>query len=323
MYDITIIGAAILDVLACPVEKKSLLGRSCPAECITMSVGGDAANEAVTLSRLGKQVHLVTKLGTDLTGAMLDHYLTGLGISLEDSVKEETLDTGINIVLVDEAAERSFITNKNGSLRKLGLQDISLPALRKSPLICFASIFVSPLFDPSSMAELFRSAKEQGCVLCADMTRCKNGETLSDIQDALQYLDYLFPNYEEAKAVSGKDDLDEIADAFLDCGVSCIVIKTGAKGCFIKTADERLSIPAYPHTHCIDTTGAGDNFAAGFLYALSEHMSLADCGYFANVTASLAVESVGACTGIQSLSQIQARFASYKSWLSSIYRSSL
>ncbi|MDO5136306.1 MAG: carbohydrate kinase family protein [Eubacteriales bacterium] len=307
MYDVTVIGAAVLDVLARPVEKEALLGRSSPAECITMSVGGDAANEAVTLARLGKRVNLITKLGADLTGKILLQYFQELGISMEDSVQEENLDTGINIVLVEERAERSFITNKNGSLRRLGLGDIPPGALGKSPLVCFASIFVSPLFDTPSMAALFKRAKEQGCTLCADMTRCKNGERLPDIQEAIQYLDYLFPNYEEARAVTGKEDLDEAADAFLACGVSCIVIKTGAKGCLIKTRETRLVIPACPGTSCIDTTGAGDNFAAGFLYALSENMSLEDCGRFANGAASLAVETVGACTGVRSLSQVLER----------------
>ena len=310
MYDVTIIGAAIIDVLARPISKEKLAGRSCPAECIAMTVGGDAANESTTLARFGKRVNLITKLGNDMTGKMLLNHFQELGISTEDSVIEADLDTGINIVLVDEEAERSFITNKNGSLRRLGLADIPLTALGKSRLVCFASIFVSPLFDTPSMAALFKAAKEQGCTLCADMTRCKNNEKLPDIQEAIQYLDYLFPNYEEAKAVSGKEDLDEIADAFLDCGVSCIVIKTGADGCLVKSKETRLVIPAYPHTKCIDTTGAGDNFAAGFLYALSENMSLADCGRFANMTASVAVESVGACTGIHSLEQVMERFKS-------------
>lgn len=67
-------------------------------------------------------------------------------------------------------------------------------------------------------------------------------------------------------------------------------------------------IPAYPHTRCVDTTGAGDNFAAGFLYALSEQMDLAHCGRFANMTASLAVEALGACTGVRSLKQVMERF---------------
>lgn len=308
-YDITIIGAAIIDVLARPVNRQELSGgRSCPAECIAMTVGGDAANEATTLARFGKRVNLITKLGNDMTGSMLLNHFRENEVSTEDSKIEDGLDTGINVVLVDEQAERSFITNKNGSLRRLSLSDINPAALDKSPLVCFASIFVSPLFDTPAMASLFRTAKERGCTLCADMTRCKNGETLEDIREAIQYLDYLFPNYEEARAVSGKEDLDEIADDFLDCGVGCIVIKTGKDGCFIKTKEQRLTIPAYPDTRCIDTTGAGDNFAAGFLYALSEHMELAGCGRFANMTASVAVEHVGACTGIHSAEQVWERF---------------
>ena len=308
MYDITIIGAAVLDVLARPVSKKDLAGRSCPADRVTLAPGGDACNEATTLARLGKRVNLITKLGNDLSGQILLNYFRENGVSTEDTVIESDLDTGINIVLVDDEAERSFVTNRNGSLRKLSLSDINKKALGKAPILSFASIFVSPCFTIPDMASLFRSAREQGCILCADMTRCKNGEQLPDIQEAIQYLDYLFPNYQEAKAVSGLTDPDEIADAFLDCGVSCMVIKMGSKGCFIKSKDERLSIPAYPHTNCVDTTGAGDNFAAGFLYALSEHMDLADCGRFANAAASLAVDSLGACTGVRSLSQVMERF---------------
>ncbi len=308
MYDITIIGAAIIDILASPISREKLTARSYPAECITMAPGGDGANEATTLAHLGKRVNLITKLGDDLTGKMLLNHFQENGVSLEDAVIEKGLDTGINIVLVDQEAERSFITNKNGSLRRLGLSDISFDSLSKSKIVCFASIFVSPLFDTPAMAALFKAAKERGCTLCADMTRCKNGETLPDIQEAIQYLDYLFPNYEEAKAVSGKDNPDDIADAFLECGVSCMVIKLGSKGCLIKTKEKRLEIPAYPNTKCIDTTGAGDNFVAGFLYALSEEMSLEDCGRFANMTASIAVESVGACTGVRSLNQVMERF---------------
>ena len=91
---------------------------------------------------------------------------------------EDGLDTGINIVLVDRNAERSFITNQNGSLRKLGLADIPAEsALKKSPVVSFASIFVSPLFDVPAMTALFRSVKENGAILCADTTRPKNGET--------------------------------------------------------------------------------------------------------------------------------------------------
>ena len=129
MYDITLIGAAILDVLARPVSKEGLSGRSCPADSITLTPGGDACNEAITLARLGKRVNLITKLGNDLSGQLLLHYFRENGVSTEDTVIEPNLDTGINMVLVDPKAERSFITNRNGSLRKLGPADIPREAL--------------------------------------------------------------------------------------------------------------------------------------------------------------------------------------------------
>ena len=141
MYDITVIGAAILDVLAHPVSPSNLNSRSWPAEGVSMTVGGDAANEATILARLGKKVNLITKLGDDMAGRLLLSHFEQNGVSVRDSVIEKGLDTGINIVLVHEDAERSFITNKNGSLRKLSLSDIPYEALKKSPIFSFASIF--------------------------------------------------------------------------------------------------------------------------------------------------------------------------------------
>ena len=98
--------------------------------------------------------------------------------------------------------------------------------------------------------------------------------------------------------------------AFLDCGASCAVIKLGSEGCYLRTASEAALIPAYPDTHCIDTTGAGDNFAAGFLYALSEGMPPLECARFANAAASIAVEAVGAGTGLRSPEQVLERYRS-------------
>ena len=88
MYDITIIGAAIIDILASPISRENLTARSYPAECITMAPGGDGANEATTLAHLGKRVNLITKLGDDLTGKMLLNHFQENGVSLEDSVIE-------------------------------------------------------------------------------------------------------------------------------------------------------------------------------------------------------------------------------------------
>ncbi len=89
------------------------------------------------------------------------------------------------------------------------------------------------------------------------MIKPRLNETLEDIRQALSYVDYLFPNFAEAKLLTGKETLNEIADSFLSCGVKTVVIKTGKRGCFIKRADMKMEVPAVSGITAIDTIGAG------------------------------------------------------------------
>lgn len=307
-YDFTIIGAGILDVLARPVDASVFTTGSLPAQDIALSFGGDALNEAVILSRFGRKVQFISAVGQDEAGAMILQYLEQNQISTDHVIRSPEFPTGINLVLVDEKGERSFITNPSGSLRMLDECHIDAALFPNAPILCFASIFVSPRLTPDKLARIWAQARSVGCTVCADMTKRKHGETLADLSPALAHVDYIFPNYEEARLISGRTDPDEIADAFLDCGVGHFVMKLGQKGCLIRTRTERYLIPAFPDARCIDTTGAGDSFAAGFLYALSEGMELPECGKFANAAASLSIESVGAVTGVRSLAQVLERY---------------
>lgn len=307
-YDVTIIGAGVVDVLARPVNASVFRIGSVPAEDIAMTFGGDALNEATVLSRLGKNVQFISVLGKDEAGAMILEHCRKNRIRTDQIDQSEDFPTGINLVLVDERGERSFITNPASNLRMLEPAHIDASLFSNAPLLCFASIFVYPKFGVEELETLFCQAKSSGCIVCADMTKCKHQETLEELSPALAYVDYVFPNYEEACLVSRRTDPDEIADAFLRCGVKNFVMKLGKKGCLIKNREKRYLIPAWPRAVCVDTTGAGDNFAAGFLYALSEGMDLPACGSFANAAASIAIETTGAATGVQSAEQVMTRY---------------
>lgn len=305
--DFIIIGASIIDVLAQPANAEVFTTGSCPAEQISMSTGGDAINEASVLAALSCSVRLISKIGQDFSGKYILSHCRQLGIDSSYFIIDPSIDTGINIVLVDQDGERHFITNPHGSLRKLIPADIADSALENGKYLCFASIFVSPAFDPPALTGLFSKAKKKGLITCADMTKRKNNETIYDLKECLQYLDYVFPNYEEACLLTGLSDLDAVADAFLGFGVKHVIIKTGSKGCFIKTRHERYLVSARPASRCIDTTGAGDTFTACFLYALNQGMTLEECGRFANAGASLCIEQVGATGAIQNIRQIWNR----------------
>lgn len=312
--DITIIGNSVIDVLARPCSPELFQSGSWPAEEIRLSFGGDAQNEAVILSRLGKQVELISKTGADEAGQRIRAFLEENGVSPEHVKAEEGLSTSVNLVLIDAAGERYFITNPAGSQRRLSEADITPYLDGAADIVSFASIFVSSALDIPAMTRLFRRIKSKaGRLLACDITKAKHGERLEDLKPLLPYIDYIFPNEAEIALLTGCPDPLENAARLVRAGVQTAVVKTGAQGCLIKTADSLLRIPAWPAARVVDTTGAGDSFAAGFLYGLSEGFDLRDCGFLAAAAASCTIEAVGATDGLKSADEVWRRFRSLRS----------
>ena len=309
--EVVVVGAAIVDLPLRPVNRDVFDAVSYPIDQIAMTIGGDAINEATIIKRLGHQTRLVSCIGEDGAGAEVLAHCRKNGIDIDYLKVDPAKTTSINVGLVSDNGERIFITNRNGSLWKFAPDDIAITAVSDARILSFASIFNNPLLDCACMVKLFRRAKEQGMTICADMVKSRLGEGLADIREALSYVDYFFPNFDEASELTGQDDINAVADTFLACGVKNVIIKTGSKGSFIKNADGAFTVPAYRHANCIDTTGAGDNFASAFISALLEDRPLKECAMFANAVASVAVESIGATTGVQTRAQADERYKAY------------
>ena len=306
---ITVIGPAIIDVLAFPVSLINMEAGSQPMEDIKLSYGGDALNEAVVLSRLGADVELLSKVGQDQAGTYVLDFLKREGISCAGIRRDEKTPTSVNIVLVDEHGERFFLTNPRGSMRKLAEEDIDVAIDTAAHIVSFAGIFISPMLDVDSMERIFRRIKEKpGRILAADMTKPKNGETLEDLGRILKYVDFILPNEGEAAMLTGEEDPRRNAQLLVGAGAGCAVIKCGKKGCIIQTKDKCTEIPAFPVAKVADSTGAGDTFVAGFLYGLSRGFSVEQCGSFGNAVASCTVEALGATDGVTSLEEPMARY---------------
>lgn len=297
MKKVEIIGAAIVDILVSPVEEKVFQTGSYPAEQIVMTYGGDALNEATVLQSLGVPVHLETVIGNDKAGESVWRRMEEVGLEKSGLHMKDDMDTSINVVLVKKDG-RCFLTNPHGSQRKLLLEDITMPFSDEIDILCFASIFVFPLMKTEEMKTVFKQAKSQGIILCADMTKCKNQETVDDIAPALQYVDYLFSNDQEAMLLTRKKTVEEAARDLFDTGIKTVVIKCGARGCFIKNSEKEFWVSAVADVNCVDTTGAGDSFVAGFLYGLANDFSLEKCAEYGNRCGAKAVQKIGATTWI-------------------------
>lgn len=299
VHKIVIIGAAVVDIIAEPVDETVFETGSYPAEEIRMSLGGDALNEATVLAALGKNVRLELVTGADAEGRMIQEHCRKYGIELNENAVRADLHTAVNVVLVRADGERNFLTSRNGSLRKLCLSDIQMPFPKDAGILCFASIFVFPHIANDELVQIFRTAKEQGMLICADMTKRKNKEQVEEIAEALSYVDYLLPNEEEAFLLTGVQETEKAAEILFLTGVKNVILKCGARGCYLYNEEIRKYIPAVSGVDCVDTTGAGDSFAAGFVYGISEGWDLEKCAEFANICGARAASRIGAVSWVE------------------------
>lgn len=300
--EVLCVGIACADLLirgvdlATPFESESKT-----AQAVELSVGGDAANEAVVLARLGHGVQLMCGLGADGTAAYIRAAVSASGVDMSCSVQASEGGSAVNVIVVQPDGQRNFI---NSGIPPAASFTPRLEAVKGMRVVSMASLFLPPFHDPQVCVAVARAAKEAGAILCQDVVM-QPGSRLGDIAPALAWADYIFPNEEEARQLTGKEELEDIADVFLETGVKNVIIKTGAKGCFVKNGQGSFTVPACRVARPVDTTGAGDNFAAGFISALLQGKSLGECCRWACGVAAVAIKSMGACTGVKSRGQVE------------------
>jgi len=169
---------------------------------------------------------------------------------------------------------------------------------------------------PSAPKRKTRSAKRPGGIEIALDTggSAIHGGRLPHLGRCLRFVDYFIPSHDEARALTGVEDLREILDAIQQAAEvvpKVIGVKLGDRGCLLReraAAQESASplcpgehlIPAFRVRNVVDTTGAGDCFYAGFLAALLRGYSAAEAGRFANRVAGCCIEKLGATSGVRS-----------------------
>lgn len=310
--DVICLGAAIVDIPLRPVSRDIFDIESYPIDNIAMTVGGDAMNEATIISRLGFKTGIIAAIGDDAAGQFILRSCKKDHIDTEGITIDPSIDTSMNIGLVTADGERTFITNRNGSLWKENIEHVDFEKMKQAKILSLASIFNCPLLDGKALVKIFQAAKEEGMMITADMIMPRLGETLDDIREALSYVDYFFPNYDEACLLTGETDEAKVAEVLYNCGVKNVVMKIGKRGCFIRNAEGTMIVPACKGVTAIDTIGAGDNFASGFIAGLLQGKDIRECGVYANCTAAISVQYGGATAGVQNKDMVEEMLEKYR-----------
>ena len=163
-----------------------------------------------------------------------------------------------------------------------------------------ADIYV---YDNNSKDGTDEIAKKAGAIVFADMVMDLKELSLEDLRETLPHIDYLVPSYDEAVYYTGKNDPREIAETLHQYGVKNVVIKMGADGVYAHTENEECRVGTVAEK-VVDTTGAGDNFMAGFICAIIRGMKLKEALQFGSATSAIAIGELGATGAVKSFNQV-------------------
>jgi sugar/nucleoside kinase (ribokinase family) len=292
-------GNICFDVPVWPVEKLAW-GTTTWVETIAESVGGNGANTSYALARLGVPVCLTGVVGSDASGDKILAKLASVGV---DTSRIRRIDqpTTSTVCIVHPSGDRLFL-HRVGSSSEVDPADVEFTGVAANHFH-LANPFALPKVRPA-VGELLRRAKASGFTTSLDTGWDARGRWIDDIGPGLPHTDLLFVNDTEAAMLSGHEDIDRAASDLLGRGARELVVKAGAKGCFIYTGDSKLEVGGFPAA-VVDTTGAGDCFAGGFLAALHRGRSYPDAARFANAVGALNVQYLGAAQGVLSFQETE------------------
>lgn len=292
---IVVVGSANLD-LVCYAGRIPAPGETVWGDSFQTCHGGKGANQAVAAGRLGGDVRIVAKVGTDDFGRTLREGLLQWGVNVDDVSTSDGSASGVALISVDRAGQNSIIVipGANGELRPEDLE-------RCRPRLESAGIILAQLEVPMETVEhLSRIAWDAGIPLMLDPAPARVIPA-----EILRRVTYLTPNESETAQLCSLGECEiteeiaaDAAENLLRRGAKHIVLKMGAHGVYLASADGfRKRIRAFK-VPVVDTTAAGDAFNGGFAAALMRGQSFEQAAEYAVAVAAVSVTRAGAQTSM-------------------------
>ena len=258
----------------------------------TLSLGGSASNTIRAMARMGVRTGYVGKVGRDTTGDFFEQALVNLGI--EPHILRGNERSGRCVSLVSADGERTMCTFLGAALEMRGDE------LNESLFDGYDCLYVEGYLVQSHdlILQAARTAKECGLKVAIDLASFNIvAENLTFLRDLVrEYVDIVFANEDEAKTFACEAEPLNALQAISELA-ELAVVKIGTKGALIKRGDEVVHVGIMAAARRVDTTGAGDFYAAGFLAGLCEGLSLRQCGTIGAITAGKVIEVVGTTFG--------------------------
>jgi sugar/nucleoside kinase (ribokinase family) len=255
--------------------------------------GGSAANTMCGVASFGGRAAYIGKVSSDDLGNVFGHDLLAVGVQFRPGAHDDDVPTGRCIIVVTPDAERTMNTYL-GASSLLAVSDVDDATVAQGHVLYMEGY----LYDRPEAKQAFRHASQIAHAagrmvsltlsdsFCVDRHR---DDFLSLVDDEV---DLLFGNEAELMALYQTETFEASVAALREqCPLAAITV--GAKGSVIVTGDELIEVPAVAVRRVIDTTGAGDLYAAGFLHGLTSGASLAEAGHLGSIAAAEVISHVG------------------------------
>lgn len=293
--EVVCVGILVADVIARPVDRLPPAGSLELVDEVALHSGGCAINTATALTRLGAQTAVIGKVGRDAFGRFLVDVLEERGIAHDGVLFDGTTPTSATVALVSADGERTFLHVK-GANAKLRADEVDRTLAFSGRCLHIAGALVLDALDGEPCAELLAEAQQRGILTTVDTVWDATGRW-ERILPTLAHADVFVPSLAEATAISREHDAAAAAARLQRAGAKDVVVKLGADGCYVAGSGH---VPAVP-VSAVDSTGAGDAFAAGLLHGLLAGWPLERAARLANAAGASATTAVGASAGVAGL----------------------
>lgn len=274
------------------------------------SIGGAESNVAIALSRLGHETGWFSKVGKDEFGRYIRNIIRSEGV---DVSRVKFTDEGSTAILFKERFSGEnpnvYYYRKNSAATKLSIEDLDVEYIKQAKIIHITGI--TPALSKDLRTVVFKVlsiAKENDIIISFDPNIRLKLWSLEEAKPVLleiaKMADIILPGISEGEMLLGTNDEKEIANKFIEMGCKIVAVKLGADGCYVANRDGGTYIKGYKVQNPVDTVGAGDGFAAGFLSGILKNLSIEECGQLANGVGAMATLVQGDMEGYPYLDQL-------------------
>ncbi len=299
-YDVAVVGELNADLI--------LRGNVTPAfgqveqviDEATLTVGSSSAIFACGAARLGLRVTFSGKAGDDEFGHFMLRELQQHGIDTRGIVIDPRLPTGLSEIL-SRPSDRAILTHL-GSIAALRFDEIDLALLSRARHLHLGSFYLLDALRPH-VPRLFEEARARGLTISIDTNYDPSEQWEGGLREALQHVDVFLPNETELLAITREDSIEAGLDRLSE--IPMVAVKLGARGAIARSGSHVFRADSVPVT-VVDTTGAGDSFDAGFVYAYLDGQDLSQALSFACACGSLSTRAAGGTAAQATLAEALA-----------------